>query len=101
MNRIRGGMLAATLAMALPLLAGSGAAAAEKHPTAHARIIGCRPDLSPGVVTRWEFDHVRPDMTRRKVECVFGVPGHQIGSGFWVNGRFHIAVRYPNIDGTA
>lgn len=100
MHRIGTALATATTALALTLgVAASGAASADVRSVG--RVVGCSMDRSPGVVTHWEFNHVRHDMTRRKVECVFGVRGHRIGSGFWVNGRFHIAIRYPNTDGTA
>lgn len=32
----------------------------------------CSTDASPGIVTKWEFNHIDTGMTRHRVECIFG-----------------------------
>lgn len=70
-------------------VAGFGSASANADPAS------CRVDHTPGVVTRWEFNHVHRGMTRHQVTCLFGAHG-RVTAGHWgSDGLFHEVVLYP------
>ena len=55
----------------------------------------CRTDLSPGVVTPWEYRHATTGKTPHQIACLYGVRGHVGGGWYGPAGRWHLQVLYP------
>lgn len=77
------------------IAAALGAVAALTVGTGDAHASACRTDLSPGVVTPWEFAHATPGKTRHEIECLYGVRGHVGGGWYGPHGRWHLQYLYP------